>query len=111
MAGAVLLALAATGIGFVLGLVLLYVLGEKAWHHAVALSVGVFFVVFIALVAKWYQLALIGTVVVSLVTLLFWYAGGWTSLAVLIGAVCSCITLWSISGAWPQAPPPGGVPK
>ena len=37
---AAVLALLETVVGFVLGLLLLRVLGEKAWHHAIALSVG-----------------------------------------------------------------------
>jgi L-asparagine transporter-like permease len=50
--GAVVLALTATAVGFVLGLVLLCVLGDKAWSHAVALSVGVFLVVYFALLVQ-----------------------------------------------------------
>lgn len=48
----VLLALLATAIAFVLGLFLLFALGDKAWSHAVALSVGIFFVVYFALIAE-----------------------------------------------------------
>lgn len=50
--GAVVLALTATVVGFVLGLVFLYALGDKAWSHAVALSVGVFVVVYFALLIQ-----------------------------------------------------------
>lgn len=54
--GAVVLALAATAIGFFLGLVLLFALGDKAWTHAVVLSVSVFVVVYVALLTEVYIL-------------------------------------------------------
>ena len=86
----VVLALGAAGIGFVFGLFLLFVLGEKAWHQAVALSVGVFLVVLVGLVAQSSQLLLVGTVLVTSCSLLWWYVGLWTSIVVIIGVLgCS----------------------
>ena len=86
----VVLALGAAGIGFVSGLFLLCVLGEKAWHQAVALSVGVFLVVLVGLVAQSSQLLLVGTVLVTSCSLLWWYVGLWTSIVVIIGVLgCS----------------------
>jgi len=98
---AALLALAATGIGFVLGLLLLRVLGEKAWHHGIALSVGVFFVVFFALLLESTQLALVGTAAVTALTILFWYAGFWQALTVTVLATCSYVTFGIVSSAAP----------
>ena len=86
----VVLALGAAGIGFVFGLFLLCVLGEKAWHQAIALSVGVFLVVLVGLVAQSSQLLLVGTVLVTSCSLLWWYVGLWTSIVVIIGVLgCS----------------------
>ena len=86
----VVLALGAAGIGFVFGLLLLCVLGEKAWHQAIALSVGVFLVVLVGLVAQSSQLLLVGTVLVTSCSLLWWYVGLWTSIVVIIGVLgCS----------------------
>lgn len=98
---AALLALLATGAGFVLGLILLRVLGEKAWHHAIALSVGVFFVVYIALLSQNASIAIVGTSAVSVLTLLFWYAGFWSGLVCCILALVSYATL----GAWSSQAP------
>jgi len=90
---AALLALLATGIGFVLGLLLLRVLGEKAWHHAIALSVGVFFAVYIGLLLQSAHVAATGTATVTALTLLFWYAGLWPALASCVFAAASCAAL------------------
>lgn len=93
----------ASGIGFVLGLLLLRVFGEKAWHHAIALSVGVFFVIFFALLLESVRFALVGTSVVTALILLFWYAGVWQALAITFLALCSYATLLSVC-TWPQPP-------
>jgi hypothetical protein len=102
---AALLSLVATAIGFVLGLVLLRVLGEKAWHHGIALSVGVFFVVFFALLLESTQLAFVGTAAVTALILLFWYAGFWQALIITILATCSYVTFFVFGAYAPPAPP------
>ena len=99
---AAVLALLATVVGFVLGLLLLRVLGEKAWHHAIALSVGVFFAVYVGLLLQSAEVAASGTAVVFALTLLFWYAGMWPALASCILAVVGWAMLAAVGSAQPQ---------
>ena len=106
MAAAALLALLATAIGFALGLLLLRVLGEKAWHHGIALSVGVFFVIFFALLSSNLNFGICGTLAVTALTLLFWYAGFWPALGITFAALISYTSLLSFSALPKHNAPP-----
>ena len=73
-----------------------------AWHHAIALSVGVFFAVYVGLLLQSAEVAASGTAVVAVLTLLFWYAGMWPALASCILAVVGWAMLAAVGSAQPQ---------